>query len=97
MIISMYGDMAARYDLCQDPEEHHEWHSLLDDGVYLDVPDNLLKEYHAKEIAPYYPPEDEMTFDRWMEEYTWDDMDDLLFFIEEKTGDTSCVRFVDYY
>ena len=80
MIITMYRDTASHYGLCEDSKE------MDDNSVALDIPTETLKDYYNDKIEAY--EDNPMPFEQWInEEYTHDDMEDLLGYIVDTEGD----------
>lgn len=79
MLISIYKDTAAGYGLCKDDNP------LGDNELVIDVAKKTLEDYYNDSIAVY--EHEPMSFEQWItSEYTMDDMEELLEYIEDTEG-----------
>ena len=86
MLISVYRDMASHYGLCEDD-------GICDNELVINVAKETLEDYYNDSIAAYqYKP---IPFEKWItEEYTMDDMEGLLEYIEDTEGNIDSVEVV---
>lgn len=79
MLISIYKDTAAGYGLCKDDNP------LGNNELVIDVAKKTLEDYYHDSIAVY--KDKPMSFEQWItSEYTMDDMEGLLEYIEDTEG-----------
>lgn len=84
MLISIYRDTASTYGLCKDDEK-------CDNQLVVDVALETLEDYYNDSIAIYQ--DNPMPFKQWIEEeYTMDDMENLLGYIEDTEGNLDSVE-----
>ena len=87
MIIDMYRDTASHYGLCKDD-------GVQDNIVQLDVPkDSLLNYYEWIQMSDDYYRDIE--FEDWIQNYTCDDMEDLLQDIITQVGNLDDVKVME--
>ena len=84
MLISIYRDTASAYGLCKDD-------GRCDNQLVVDVALETLEDYYNDSIAIYQ--DNPMPFKQWIEEeYTMDDMENLLGYIEDTEGNLNSVE-----
>ena len=79
--VDIYKDTASRFGICEDDGTDPNICQIL-------VPASLLRLFYEKVIVPDL--DEIISFDRWFyEEYTCDDVEDLLGFLVEMNYDLS--------
>lgn len=97
MVITMYRDTAAGYELCRELNEEEIYR--YDNAIEIEVPDSLLQGYYTTQVKITNKEYENMDFDEWIHwYYDHDEMEGLLNYIKKQTGNLNCVKVThDYF